>query len=481
MNFAVGLDIGWKDIKALELAPHQKVTKIGKIEIQRPLIGDENAEYITKINELFSKLKLFKENVVINLRGSPILARTYAPPSENREDFEKWFVDSIESLIPGTPIADVVYDHQFLKSGRVLISFARLTALENKIKLLKSCSIIPAVIDAASLALYHAFDVHPWIGKKKNLAIIDIGTYSTDLLIVKEGEPFISTEIVFGGKDLVAGKETHRIFADELLGNLSKNINFYSEKENLKIEGLIIVGDYSDIPDLQQKSQTTLGIEVEIGDPFKLRNIELPPQDNNKNNQQYTQALGLALKGLNPKKEINLMPTEAKEEHRLWHLDKKAKTFFQKNIIPSGIVLVALLFLFSFVLIKNHEISRAVSELKVKVSELAYVNAEERELNAKISKLRQLSSIPFVWSKMFYNVGSAVPEGVFLEAISTESRLVATSAGSEKKSRVVIEGEARNEEDVVKFLKNLEKYYKDVALEQIKKGTVCAFKISLVL
>jgi hypothetical protein len=207
---SVGLDLekGW--IKVVEISSDLKLTNIGRIRIPRSDKEDTRNEqelYAAKINELFSNLKIARENVVSNIRGSYILARTYLPPSKDKDEFERWFVKSIESIIPGTPIEDVVYSYELLPSGRALIAFARRTEIEKQLEMLKTCTIVPVLIDASCLALYDAFSPHPWIQKKENVAILDIGTYSTGVLIIKDGEAFGSNAISLGGKDLIKGKD----------------------------------------------------------------------------------------------------------------------------------------------------------------------------------------------------------------------------------------------------------------------------------
>jgi type IV pilus assembly protein PilM len=481
MNISVGLDIGWKDIKAIELSDGFKVTRISKIKIPRPINGDETEIYSTKISELLKTHKLSRDNVIINLRGSPILSRTYAPPSKNHDDFEQWFVDNIESLIPGTPISDVVYDYDFLDSGRVLISFARLSTVENKLKVLKACNIIPKAIDASCLALYHAFDKHRWVREKKTFAILDIGAYSSDLLVVKNGEPYISTEISFGGKDLKKGKDRHNIFIQELAIRLERNLQYYHTKENLTIERLIAVGDYSRIPGLKKQVGTILSVKTEIGNPFRSQKIILPSDFSHKNAGQYAQALGLALKGMNSKIGINLMPAEVKEQHRQWHFEKRAKQFFKKSVVAAGIGFVIMVFLLVVLARANNKITREVENLSAQRNELSSVDSRETELNSKIQKLMSLNNAPYFWSQMLYNLGKTVPEGMYLKTIATETRLVSSGSKPEKQTSIVIEGDARDNETVLMYLKNLERYFNNIAVDKMKKEVRCEFKLSLKL
>ncbi len=238
MRSAVGLDLGWQWIKAIEITEGLKIAKIGRIEIPRQDKFEEkyyNELYLTKLNTLFKDLNLCKDNVIINIRGSFILARTYLPPSSDKEAFERWLVENIEEMVPGTPIEDVVFSHKILPSGRALIAFARRKEIERQLTMLKSCNIIPVSIDASCLALYDAFSSHPWIKGKKNFAIMDIGGFSTDFLVIKDSEPFAANEINFGGKDLTKGKQRYKEFAFNLGKELERVSIYYQKKENLKI------------------------------------------------------------------------------------------------------------------------------------------------------------------------------------------------------------------------------------------------------
>ena len=252
MVTTVGLDIGWKSIRAIELTSDHKIIKIASVDMpDNPKQGEFEA-YVTKLIELFDKTKFSKNNVIINLRGSYILTRTYEPPSSDNDGFERWFVENIDSLIPGAPLSDVTYDHEFIDTNRVLISFARLRVIENRLKMLKACGIIPAAIDASCLALFRSFRGYKSLKKRRNYAIIDIEAYKTDLLLVRDGVPFVSTDLAIGGKDLEKGCARCRIFCESLSKELKKTLDYYRAKDKLVIDYLIVVGNYARLPGMKK-------------------------------------------------------------------------------------------------------------------------------------------------------------------------------------------------------------------------------------
>jgi Tfp pilus assembly PilM family ATPase len=69
MRVSVGLDIGWKCIKVVELTSDFKIRKFGQQDIPRPITDeDENDVYVQAIIELFDSYRFSRDNVIINMR-----------------------------------------------------------------------------------------------------------------------------------------------------------------------------------------------------------------------------------------------------------------------------------------------------------------------------------------------------------------------------------------------------------------------------
>lgn len=481
MLSVVGLDIGWKSIKAIELTSDYKIVKIGSIELSNGTNHGEFEDYVKKLNELFTKHGFSKENVLINLRGSYILTRSYEPPSSGNDAFESWFVENINSLIPGAPLSDVIYDHEFIDTNRVLISFARLRVIENRLKMLKTIGIIPAAIDASCLALYRSFKDHKPLKKHKNYAIIDIEEHKTDLLLVRNKIPFISTDLMISVEDFKKGRDKCSIFCKVLYTELRKNVEYYRIKENYTIDYLIAVGDHARMRGMKKNLSASLKIPIEIGNPFKVHKIAMPSRIKPKNNSQYTQALGLALKGLDSDIGINLMPYELKIERKHWQFNKKAKKFFKKNAILSGLIFIILICMLGIAAAKHNTVKHDVAELTIIRNGLKYLNDDEKELNSKVQKLQQFGHERFFWSKTLFHIGQAVPPGVSFMEISTNSRLIPSGSKPFKQKRIEIEGVARDHTLIVRFIQNLEKHFTKISVDKIKKASKCEFKISIVI
>ena len=479
MESVIGFDLGRDWIKILQLTPGKKILRFGKIHIPEEADQAKLPDVVVdRINELFKSLKLPKENVIVNFRGSHVLARTYLPPSTQPEVFERWFVESIETMIPGTPISEVVYSYDLLPSGRALIAFARIKEIEKLLSILNCCGITPVSIDASCLALYDSFRGHPLIQSRKNLAIVDINSTATYILLVKDGEPYVSAEIPLGGKTIGKGRDKYRNFANQLGSKIVKNFDYYTQKEEIRIERLLLTGDYACDTGMKKHLQNAVGIKTELADPFKYTSVEIPPNHDPGENHYYAQALGLAIKGFSPSK-INLIPHETREKHKTGETFRRRVRTFRRSLLAVIPLAVGLIFLTLFFGSSNTHMSRNIRDLEAKKNLLSSLASEEVALNARIRKLNTLNRNRQNWAKLLYDIGRAVPEGLYFKELTTDDRLIPNGTSTLRKTRLVIEGSASDQKNMLELIKNLEPNYKDIFINNIKGEGSCDFQISL--
>lgn len=479
MEFTIGLDLGREWIKIVQLTPDKKILRLGKIPVPEETDQTKLPTLIAgRIDELFKSLKLPRENIVVNFRGSHVLARTYLPPSTQPDAFERWFVESIETMIPGTPISDVVYSYDILPSGRVLIAFARIKEIEKLLSILNNCGITPLSIDASCLALFDCFHNHHLIRSKQNLAVVDINSTATYILMIKDGEPYVSVEIPLGGKNIGKGRNKHRDFANQLGIQIIKNFDYYTQKEQFRIERLLLTGDYARGPGMKKQLQNAVGIKTELADPFKYNNIEIPPKHDPRDNHFYAQTLGLALKGFNPSK-INLIPHETREKYKVDETIRKRVRFFKRTplaVIPLAAIMMLITLFFGS---NNTRISRNIRDLEAKRNNLSAFTTEEIAIKDRIRKLNTINRNRRNWAKLLYEMGRAAPEGLYFKELTTDERLIPNGTSSLRKTRLVIEGSASDQKNMLELIKNLEPNYKNIVIDNIKGEGSCDFQISL--
>ncbi len=193
---------------------------------------------------------------------------------------------------------------------------------------------------------------------------------------------------------------------------------------------------------------------IKIDDPFSLHKILLPKGHNKKENPTYAQALGLALKGLSKKdEEIDLTPYEVKELHRISLSAQKLERLAKISVIFIGLISLALIFILFFMLKNNNTLSCEIVGLEKKRAELAKVINTQNLLAGRITKLKEWSSKSIHWSEILYNLGITVPQGIYFKEISTDLRLVSPGTTAERETRVVIEGNATSQNNVLEFIK----------------------------
>jgi Tfp pilus assembly PilM family ATPase len=463
MNSVVGLDIRRDWIKVVELTRDLEIKRYGKIKIDEEDRIDNDDLYIQKIKELFHKSRISSNNVIINFRGSYVLARTYQPPSSNKEAFEMWFVENIQALIPGTPVEDVVYSYEILPSGRVLIAFARLGELEKLIGMLRKCGITPIFIDASCLPLRTAFANHPWIKERFDFAILDIDDTQADLLIVKEGEPFSANLISYGNQN----------DNDVLTAHLLRIFNFYERKDGIKINNIIIVGDYPK-SSIKEHLEKSLGFKVDTGNPVRIQKLK----SRLKNGGSYAQAIGLALKGFS-QIGIDLTPHKIRIENEVLTFRKNAERYARTSLFFTIPALIFSLWLLISICKKDDTLKQDIDALKKEIVEMSLADNEVIEFHTRIQQLKKLLHNRLNWSEVLFEIAWAVPDGIYLKELSTETRLRADNPEPVNQTQIIIEGSAQSEEFVITFVKNLEKKFKNITLENMKSEAGCAFKISL--
>ncbi|OPX18415.1 hypothetical protein BXT86_01270 [candidate division WOR-3 bacterium 4484_100] len=470
MGSIVGLDISDEFIKVFEFLPGENRISCATIRLS---VGD-TASSCKRVIEIFEKLKLCRDNIVVNLRGSYILARSYQPPLSNKADFEDWFVNNIESLIPSTPIDDVVYSYQRFKSGRVLIAFARLQQVRRQLDFLKSCNIAPQMIDASALALYNVFKEHPWTKQRSDFGILNLGYKRSELLLITGGEPYGVNEIDFGVG--YYKKAELKNFVLSLQSVLLRVLSYYKRSAGLEIKKIIMTGDYKRVPGLKKNLKEIMDMDIQTPNPFRLKKIS--SSAGLKHNPSYTLAYGLALKGLDSEG-INLIPYEEQQAQKRLKYRTRMKQLAKKSLIYAGISAFVLLAIILFFIKNNQKFSKLIEKLELRRSTFNTVINENRVISEKLSKLQELSRKRVFWSEFLYHLGSNLPAGLYFTELKSDFRLVSQGKEVVRKTTVQVKGKAKDYKAVLNFIKVLEKEYHNIVIESIKGEGECTFTINL--
>lgn len=181
-------------------------------------------------------------------------------------------------------------------------------------------------------------------------------------------------------------------------------------------------------------------IKANIADAQFIQPFGLSPE--------YCLAVGLALKALHPDlSPTNLLPKE--ETNRI--MLNFHKSFFQRAVLFSGAVLIALLFIpFALETYFNWQSSKLDEQLLANGSsytELTLLETQTRDLEKQFTEANTSVRSSHT-AKLLHNIASASPEGLWLYKIKLDTE-------TKGKSKLFLFGYTLKSEKVTDYLKNL--------------------------
>ncbi|MFH1380651.1 MAG: type IV pilus assembly protein PilM [Candidatus Omnitrophota bacterium] len=205
----VGLDIGTKLIKALEVSHLGDTIKLNKshfVEVSEPT----SVESLTKdVKKLLEEFHPDATSVNISLSAPQALVRFITISKMKEEDLRNSLRFEAEKYIPFN-INEVIIDAVILsdkgdtgKDMRVLLAAGKKNAVDTRLKLLKDSGLTAAVIDIDSFACFNAFcNSFKELDAAKSIALLNIGYSQTSVVILQGSVPFFTRDIQIGGKNI---------------------------------------------------------------------------------------------------------------------------------------------------------------------------------------------------------------------------------------------------------------------------------------
>ena len=438
---AWGIEVGEFALKAIRLAmvgdtihvtdfaviPHQKVLSDPSVSDREGMIRVTLGAFVQAHAE-----QIATEPIIMSLPGNVGFARFATIPAVDAKTLRSMIEYEAKQQIP-FPIEEVEWDSHVLPaddSGQLAIGIFAVTKerLHELLKLYAECGIEPDVLTLSSVAVYNAlhFDLE-LENKPEPISCIDIGTNSSDLIVIANGKFWIRTFPIGGSQftsaiaDAFASQNVNysraekikldraptekilrartmamRRVTGQLVDEIGRSREFYhSANEGVDLNQAFGVGSTLKISGLRTKIAGDLQMTVDRLEEFKRIHLNGPDAaDFAAHSINLLTALGLGLQGLGlAKVELNLSPM-AQIRQKIW----KAKT-------PWFVAAAALLFLTSIVLFlrigldqihlaKMSEIGiRADSTLKQGtslISQLAQAQVAGEQVNADSNILNLL-------------------------------------------------------------------------------------------
>lgn len=307
---SVGLDIGSKTIKIVELSQEgQSMKLIGSGIIgysgntpDKMIDDKEVATLANAIKKLHSEARVSSKEVAIALPEQQVFTRTIKFPLLTDQEIASAVKWEAEQYIP-IPISDAVIQHQVLERREtasppdvsVLLVAAPKSLVEKYMKVVQAAGLTVMVVETELIALVRAL-----APKDKVVLIVDFGAKSTDIAIARGGNLAFSRSIATAGEAFTRAvsqalgiqyqqaeeyKRTYGLTVGQLEGKVSGAIDpvfrvvadeikkaihyFQSEEKGEAPLSVILSGGTAGLPQGVSLLTKLLGMEVGIGNPFE--------------------------------------------------------------------------------------------------------------------------------------------------------------------------------------------------------------------
>lgn len=341
MSF-LGIDIGQQSIKAVsiekDIGGKLFLESIGEIKTPIDTSGDKSRQkYLgvlaDAIKSLLSDLKLKEKKVVVALPENEVVSRLVRLPPLKESEIMDALKFEAETFVP-YPLDEVSIDYEVIEkddAGRlaVFVIAAKNDLIADRIKLFKLLKLELTALESPSVALRRV--VKNSVKTVERVIMLDVGEKFSDIFNFNKGNVYFARSLSVGGESLTRAislglgldmasaeeyKKAYGINENELEGKIRKvalpvfssivdevrkAINVFSEDVGGKMpELLVLSGGGANLPGMAEELTRTLGIEVQVSQPFvdiDMGRIKTP-FDLNTEGCRFSLAVGLSLRGL---------------------------------------------------------------------------------------------------------------------------------------------------------------------------------------
>ncbi|WKZ25748.1 MAG: type IV pilus assembly protein PilM [bacterium] len=309
----VGIDIGTKSIKIIELAQsgNSWVLKasgaVGYAGVSPDKAQtDEELNAVSEVlKKIINQIGVNTKDVNLSLPESLVFTRVIKFPLLSDEEVSAAVKWEAEQYIP-IPTAEAVIQYTVLSRNEttsqtsVLLVAAPKAIVEKYVKVARLAGLTPVAAETELTAMARSLSPDKGVS-----LLLDLGSSATDMSIVKDtkvvftrsipvaGEAFtraVSQGLGINAQQAEEYKKTYGLSTDQLEGKvrqalepifkmvideIKKAIHFYqSEEKGDTPTSVIITGGASTMPDIVTYLTESLGIETVVGSPFAKINLD---------------------------------------------------------------------------------------------------------------------------------------------------------------------------------------------------------------
>ena len=311
----LGIDLSSSCVKVVELVAGQKspvrLQRYAIEPIERGAISDGNVENPEQVAEALSralrKMGTRTREAALALPTSAVITkRITLPAGMGEEDYEIQVEAEASQYVPFA-IDEVNLDFQVLgASGAstdevdVLLAAARKEKVEDRVAVVELCGLKAMVMDveshAARLAIEHVTAMLPNEGQGQVIAVFDIGSTTTNVAVLLNGQTIFEREQIFGGQQLTQdlvrlyGLTPEEAEAKKKTGDLPETFRadvlqpfveqgaaevmralqfFFTSTPYARVDRIYLAGGTSVVPGLLEEIAERAEVPTELISPFQ--------------------------------------------------------------------------------------------------------------------------------------------------------------------------------------------------------------------
>ena len=340
---SLGIDISATAIKLLELIRTDNSYQVAHFSIVSLPQNSASQKRISttviadSIKKALKKSGSSLKHAVVAVTESAIMTKTISLPASLTDDeMEEELIMTADQYLPYS-LDDLNFDFEVHGINKhnpemvdVFLVASRRENVDERIEALSLAGLKATIVDVESYAMENAFSMlsPPFLNPSNDqtIAIVDIGSTITSLIILYNGKVIYTRSQSIGGKQLTEEIQRHYgltyenaglakkqgglpdnytetilyPFQKSLIQQIQRSLQSFTSSNTYKsIDGIILAGGCASMPDIDQLIQSHLNIPVNIANPF----LNMPLSNNINAQSLHPEApslmlaCGLALRG----------------------------------------------------------------------------------------------------------------------------------------------------------------------------------------
>ncbi len=325
----LGIDIGTNGIKIVELTKSDGQAKLLTYGFSEKVKFDEKddlsvAETAEAINEICKEAGVSTRNAIASLPTFSVFSSIIHLPDIGKGDKESAVHWEAKKVIP-LPLEEMILDYKDIEGDKILLTAAPKNLVKKYLDIFQAANFNLLSLETETFSIVRAL-----IGNdKSSITLVEIGASTTDVSVIKNNIPEFSRSIDVGGASITSSISKRLNIAAEraeqfkydlgvnqtgasdvvpaaIMDDLSPIVNeikyansLFENKNNEKIEKIILSGGSVMIPGLVGYFSKILNKKVIIGNPWSRISYPLDIEPLlNEIGPRMTIAVGLAMRGL---------------------------------------------------------------------------------------------------------------------------------------------------------------------------------------